>query len=165
MTSRNAYFSASAGILGIAAAAFMIGGGRAQGAAPIQSVDPSALSPVARTDQSDFSSTNRAETGTVYTVPAGKRLVIELVSGRAVVASGTKVRSTMVTRVASGSMNTHLTWALQSVEGTHQIFAFTQPVRQYADAGTKVDITTTRSTLADSGGITYSFSGYLINTP
>jgi hypothetical protein len=143
----------------------MLGAGRAQGAAPSQSIDPAALGPVARTDQADFSSTNRVETGTIYTVPAGKRLVIEVVSGRAVVASGTKVRSTMVTRVASGSMNTHLTWTLQSVEGTHQIFALTHPIRLYADAGTKVDITTTRSTLANSGGITYSFSGYLINTP
>ena len=156
MAKRDAKMIFGAGAIMMLAAVMVMGGAAQSG---------EALIPVARTSQSDFSSTNRIETGTHYTVPTGKRLVIEVISGKIAVASATRIRSVVTTRTSGGTMNTHLLWLLQSVEGTQNVYAATHSVRLYADAGTKVDITTTRSNLADSGGTSYSFSGHLVNMP
>jgi len=137
----------------------------AGGQVAIQPVDPAALNAVCRQRTSDHSPTSRQETGTLYTVPAGKRLVIETVSGRASVNSGTRIRATLHTRSGGFLMPTELIFESQGADGPETRWAFTHSVRLYADAGTNVDFTFIRNSSESQGSKSYSFSGYLIDKP
>ncbi len=168
MLNHNGFSSLAAAAVAVVVISTILtlrGSRAAGGPAAFQSVDPAALNAVVRSSTSDHSPTSRSETGTIYTVPAGKRLVIETVSGRASVHSGTRIRGTLLTRSGGNTMATQLVFESQGADGTETRYVFTHSVRLYADAGTNVDFNFIRNSSESQGSKSYSFSGYLIDKP
>lgn len=128
------------------------------------SIDPTATGAVARSHSSDFGAA-LSSTGTIYTVPAGKRLVIENVSCMATVATGLHVSGSIGTRVGGTSSSCQTTFQLVGTGENYRRYSFNHPVRLYADPGTNVTFTTIRSGTSSQGGYTVGFSGYLVNYP
>jgi hypothetical protein len=104
-----------------------------------------------------------------FTVPAGKRLVIESVSGRAGFATATEelVSVTLQARVNDGLQSVSLPAVFQGrspVATDPYLWAATDLVKIYADGGTDVLIFWTRNTSsAAEANLNISVQGYLID--
>ena len=102
-----------------------------------------------------------------FIVPAGKRLVIETITGEIFAPIGQQVRPTLIT-TADGNFAPNHTLVFDSkvTVAAQDIYRATLPVRFYADAGTSVILSVRRnSTSGNSGTAEVTFSGYLVNLP
>ncbi len=101
------------------------------------------------------------------TVPAGKRLVIEYVSGQAFLPSGQKALFSAI--VSLQGQNTGTWHYLESTAvgpfGGQDCFQCGRPVKLYADAGTTVMLRTDRDSPTGSGQSRMTLSGHLLNVP
>lgn len=105
-----------------------------------------------------------------FQVPAGQRLVIELVTGFTRVHVAELVRLTVATQAGSGVVVHHVAPSVYRRElppGVAPDFmvTFSQPVRIYADPGTQVTVTAARSENAEITPTFFalSLSGYLVD--
>ncbi len=129
-------------------------------APPSVSVPNTADIPICRSNTSD-NGNQVSETGTLYTVPAGKRLVIETISARVATASGQSVIGNIGTRIGGQNASTNLLFVFQGNDGTQAKYAATHSVRLYAEAGSSVTFTTVRTDKNAVGNKNVSFTGYL----
>ena len=103
----------------------------------------------------------------LYEVPAGKRLVIEYVSFRALIPVG-QVAELEISTVVSGQTGLYLLPMTQpsvNTSGGIPRTSVAQQVRLYADPGTKVRFEGMRNSDTGPQAYFYSFSGYLVNVP
>ncbi len=112
-------------------------------------VDLAALNAVARATTADWGAATSSAVN-MYTVPAGKRLVIENVSAHMRVLAGAEAEVPMVP---------------QGTFGRESHFSATQNMRLYADPNTAVTLSYSRSTTDTTGKVTLGFSGYLVDKP
>jgi hypothetical protein len=100
-----------------------------------------------------------------FSVPAGKRLVIEQASATAAMPVGQKVTVSIATM--GGGLNGRAWLALtgQGAISGFDRYTTTQSLRMYADAGTAVTFQATRSSSASTATLNFSVTGYLVNTP
>ena len=138
--------------------------GYAIGGAPAQAGSESPSVVISRSNTSDHG-TAQSTTAPLYTVPAGKRLVIEVVTGRFAVLAGSFVTGNIRTTAGGNTATTEIIWVPQGTFARESRFASSQSVRLYADAGTQVSFFLARSTADQTGKITIGFSGYLVNMP
>ncbi|SRR6266545_1290746 len=106
---------------------------------------------------------------TIYTVPPGKRLVIEFVSMEADLTADQVAQMTMRTTV-DGAEVTHrfpLTEPARVFQGEAVVAPISQQVRLYADAGTNVEMKARRNNVgaALNAFFRFSISGYLVDVP
>jgi hypothetical protein len=127
-------------------------------------VDPAALNAVARLTTSDWGVGTSVST-TIYTVPAGKRLVIENVFAHMRVLAGAFVIMSVRTTVGGNSAGAEVLLAPQGTFGRESHFAGNQNIRLYADPNTSVTISYARSVADTTGKLTFGFSGYLVDKP
>ena len=120
---------------------------------PVLSVETSARQPV----QAYVSLT------TPYTVPAGKLLVIEYVSGSPSIRDGTLVESILTTTVGGVTLDHQFTLTQTYDSNGAKGYSFSQPTRLYADSGTAVRATYGYLGTGSVLGILYAISGYLID--
>ena len=104
----------------------------------------------------------------IYTVPEGKRLVIEFVSMEAILTADQKAQLKIET-TAGGANVTHnfpLTPPAVVFQGEAVVSTLAQPVRLYADAGTSVEIKARRNNIgpAFKAFFRVSISGYLVDS-
>jgi len=106
-----------------------------------------------------------------YVVPAGKRLVVEHVSGRMNIPAdatptidfiwnGSKDSTGTFVGAPSGFVVPQVVGPL-GVLGDHNLVAFNHPTRAYADAGKFVGVISCISTFQKTGDLLFSISGYL----
>ncbi len=102
-----------------------------------------------------------------YTVPTGKRLVIEQVSVSLRLPSGEFAFSLVVaTSLGGGTIAHSLLPTKLGTFGSLEFFTASQPVRIYADPGTDVIAEACRPSSGETTGIfTGSISGYLVPIP
>jgi hypothetical protein len=95
-------------------------------------------------------------------VPAGKRWVIEYVSGTCDIPSRDTLVEVSVATIADGHIASHVVPATLVVTvGTTKLYTFAQQTRLYADPGTTVDFNHGGAPDGD-GGCLVSASGYLV---
>ena len=101
------------------------------------------------------------------TVPKGKRLVIEYVSGEAFLPTGQKCLFSVITSLKGQTTGTrhYLESAPYGKFGAPDYFRAAQLVRLYADPGTTVMLRADRDLAGGDGLARMSLSGYLINVP
>ncbi|HEV2705483.1 MAG TPA: hypothetical protein VGV59_06135, partial [Pyrinomonadaceae bacterium] len=100
-----------------------------------------------------------------FTVPLGKRLVLEQASAIAVTPVGQKVTLSVAT--TGGGLNGRA-WFVLTPQGTFsglERFTMTQPLRMYADAGKDVNFQVTRSDSTATVTLNIGITGYLVDTP
>jgi len=113
---------------------------------------------------------------TIYTVPAGKRLVIEYASMHVCVLPGQAATLSIATIVDSQSAFHHLNGTPPAAgPGTVAIgcnpgvasseVAVGQQVKIYADGGTGVVATGSRNSTVGSASFQFTISGYLVSVP
>jgi len=94
-------------------------------------------------------------------VPAGKRLVIEFVSGEAFMPTGQKALFGIVVQNASGTVRHYLGTHAVGSFGGQDYFWVSTPAKFYADAATKVDLRADRDLTTGTATFRLSLSGYL----
>ncbi len=101
------------------------------------------------------------------TVPAGKRLVIQYVSGQAFLPSGQKALFSVIVSLQGQSVGT--THYLESTAigpfGSQDCFQCGRMVQLYADAGNTVMLRTDRDSPTSTGLSRMSLSGHLVSVP
>jgi len=113
---------------------------------------------------------------TIYTVPAGKRLVIEYASMRVCILPGQSATLSIATQVGDQAVFHYLnvtppaaapgTVAIGCNAGTPSSeVAVGQQVKIYADAGTGVVLTGSRNSTVGTASFQFSISGYLVDVP
>ena len=99
-----------------------------------------------------------------FTVPAGKRLVIETVSLLVTLPFGQIVESFSITTSVNGQViDCSLFPSPIPQSGSGSIYGVTQPLKIYADAGTQVIAGILRGFAAGDGSFTLAISGYLVD--
>jgi hypothetical protein len=101
---------------------------------------------------------------TLFTVPAGKRLVVEYASANAIVSAG----QVIVAEIGSGFGLDEFRHALPISQPATEIAGETttivsQQLRLYVDAGTDLKMSCTRSLAGPAGFVRMNFSGYLVD--
>ena len=141
--------------------------GNGTSAAPLAVVsDPAALEPFQA--EIDFS-INDGDAGASgsFTVPAGKRLVIEYASASVSLPLGQRLDFVQViTASASGptvSASHFLTPVFVTDDNTNSEVAAAQELRLYADPSTTVSVRTARNSLSGPGSAIISISGHLVD--
>ena len=105
-----------------------------------------------------------------FTVPSGKRLVIEFVSF-SMTWPGGQVTTRAFINVCNASGNScpassYLPASFQATEfGGSEFFVASSPTRLYADPGTVVSAAVRRNVTAGEGLATVAISGYLVDVP
>ncbi len=127
-------------------------------------VDLAALNAVARATTADWGAATSSAVN-MYTVPAGKRLVIENVSAHMRVLAGAFVRVSVHTSVGGAASEAEVPMVPQGTFGRESHFSATQNMRLYADPNTAVTLSYSRSTTDTTGKVTLGFSGYLVDKP
>ena len=98
-----------------------------------------------------------------FTVPAGKRLVVEHVTATIAVSPGQHALMNVMT-TANGNQAVHFMSPTPQGEWIgFQVFGVSQPVRFYADAGTQVRLQANKNGTTGIGSATVSLSGHLVN--
>jgi len=126
----------------------------------IRDRDNPALQPI------QMSGVTFAGTNPILTVPAGKRLVIEFISGSLSIASGQRFLSAYLrTAVDSGAnlRNHYFTPVLAGTSGGVDYFTISQSVRIYANPGTIVYLGS--SSTNNNGTFNGTISGYYVDLP
>lgn len=100
----------------------------------------------------------------IYTVPAGKRLVIEFASMNANLPAGQTAQLAIQTSAGGETVNHHFPLTPPAVPFQGQgAAAAGQQVRLYADAGTVVTVQGTRNIATGTAFFNFSISGYLVD--
>jgi hypothetical protein len=101
------------------------------------------------------------------TVPNGKRLVIEYVSGQAFLPSGQKALFSVIVSLQGQSTGTwhYLESTVVGPFGSQDCFQCGRMVKLYADAGTTVMLRTDRDSPTGAGLSRMTLSGHLLNVP
>ena len=110
---------------------------------------------------------------TSFTVPAGKRLVIEFVSGYNTLATGQKLRAVNVLTWVSGQFNRHYVSILHGAPFNigNEEFVISQPMKVYADGGPDTPVQVSFFREFAIGGphtettVLLTISGYLEDMP
>jgi hypothetical protein len=104
-----------------------------------------------------------------YTVPVGKRLVIEDASAVVHVPVGQKAHINMRLIAPNGDpflvRYRHLTLTFQMSDSPTDIFVAGEPVRIYLDAGARVEALGRRTGVGGSGFVELVIYGYLVDIP
>jgi hypothetical protein len=132
---------------------------------PTRSQDEPALQPVQRTDVVFFASGQQIKDQALFTVPAGKRLVIEEVSVRAQLFTGVS-QAMVFLRSTGGGLGAHYVplTAVGAVDGFGTVLVGTEMLRGYADPGTAVDASITLNTAGGDGArFEVTLTGHLIS--
>jgi hypothetical protein len=102
-----------------------------------------------------------------FTVPAGKRLVLEYVSGHASLQPGQKPLVSMITAFGFGGYVHYLTAVPQgdfsAISARPEEFTINGPLRLYSDGGFSLLIELTRNSSAGLALLQLTFSGYLVD--
>jgi hypothetical protein len=137
---------------------------------PTLSVDNAALQPFQHTEVIGFNAGLLGGNAT-FTVPGGKRLVIEFVSFSLTIPAGQRPTFNFVTldNPARPTVQFGFALALQGggfISGQNSdVFVGTSPTRLYADPGSTVTLGVRRNQDAGTGLGTVSVSGYYVNVP
>ena len=100
-----------------------------------------------------------------FTVPAGKRLVIESVAVFGAVAPGVTLVAIAVQAEVNGQLEDYFiapTFTGTTTNG-NDLYIASQPTTIYADGGTQVKVFATRNTMTGLGIMNASVQGYLID--
>lgn len=130
---------------------------------PVQDVDSPGRQPVT----AEGSCSGSGCTATVYTVPAGKRLIVEYASLTANIPLGKVARWRLITNNA-GQQGAELNFPLTQppvIFGIIPQSTAGQQVRLYAEAGSEVEMNGTTSDNATPSNYIFSISGYLVDVP
>jgi hypothetical protein len=109
--------------------------------------------------------------GPCFSVPAGKRMVIEFVSVIAEVGSGEKVLSLEIVQfpISQSSIVHFLPPVFVGTNNPFQnnsdMFLISQKIKMYLDASTGADIEVFKNVSTSNGSISANLSGYLIDVP
>jgi hypothetical protein len=146
--------------------AVQLAAGTSVGLAPgtvVGAVDANAHQAVQKLDQFTIPANITSLVVTAYTVPAGKRFVLEDFSGSALVPTGQKV--TIAGIVANGASQ-----AMEAVPsfvgpagGGFDTFVWGRLARVYAEPSTNVQVVVGRNPNADTADVFYALSGYLVD--
>jgi len=102
-----------------------------------------------------------------FAVPAGKRLVLEYVSGHASLQPGQKPLVGMITALNFSGFLHNLTAVPQgdfsAISARPEEFTINQPLRLYSDGGFSLGIQLTRNASAGLALLQLTFSGYLVD--
>jgi hypothetical protein len=132
---------------------------------PTLSADAAARQPVQRTGLLIFAAGDQIEEQTLYTVPAGKRLVIEEASVRAQLFDGVS-QAMVFLRSHGGGLGGHYVplTSIGVIDGMGTVLVGTELLRGYADEGTNVDASITINTAGGNGArIEVTFTGHLVD--
>jgi len=113
---------------------------------------------------------------TIYTVPTGKRLVIEYASMDACLLPGQTVELSIYTTLGSAFTRHYVNISPPAagpgvtnigcnLPAASSITTVGQALRLYADAGTTVDVEGDRNAIAGSANLHFTISGYLVDVP
>ena len=141
-------------------------GNTAAEAVPTRGVDNPALQAVQRTDVVIITPGDQIEEQTLYTVPAGKRLVMEEVSVRAQLFTGVSQAMVFLRSTGGGTLGGHYVplESLGVLDGYGTVQLGTEVLHAYADAETGVDVNITLNTASGSGGrFEITLSGHLVD--
>lgn len=139
---------------------------------PTKASDNPAFQPAEETEAFTLAQGASGGGGTVYTVPAGKRLVIETASVVAQLPATQRAVANLLINLAGATGHTGpgigvfmIPMALQFDNGASALSAGTLGSHMYADAGTTVDVSVGRSDGTGAGTFTVAVAGYLVNVP
>ena len=130
---------------------------------PVQDVDSPGRQPV----KAEASCSGCGCSATVYTVPAGNRLIVESASITANIPAGKMARWRLFTNNA-GQQGTELNFPVTQPPVIFGIISQStagQQVRLYAEAGSDVRMNGTTSDNAMPSNYIFSISGYLVDVP
>ena len=130
---------------------------------PVRDVDSPGRQPVT----AEGSCSGSGCTATVYTVPAGKRLIVEYASITANIPVGKVARWRLFTNNA-GQQGAELNFPLTQPPAIFGILSQTtagQQVRLYAEAGSEVRMNGTTSDNATPSNYIFAISGHLVDVP
>jgi hypothetical protein len=102
----------------------------------------------------------------VFTVPAGKRLVIQAVSIQALLdPNGQQLITAVVQAVVNGQIEDYLMAPIFTGKATIglNVYTVSQPTTIYADGGTEVRAGAAKSGFSGGGALNVSIHGYLID--
>jgi hypothetical protein len=99
----------------------------------------------------------------LFTVPQGKRLVVQTVSVLASLPNGQQVTASDITTNQSPGFIFAIPLQLQGTNGGGDNYGATVPVRAYVNAGNVLQLLLQRNGSTGSAFITASFSGYLLS--
>jgi hypothetical protein len=156
-------------MLVLATTTLLTGHAHAQFLSPIHDVDNAARQAVQFSAGVEFTDGFR-DSGTTFnfTVPAGKRLVIETISARIFVPAGQQVVAQISTELNNSSAFVFLPFNFKFTEDLfpEDDYIATIPVRIYSDPGTRPSVLVRRnSTQGESASGSVQCFGYLINLP
>lgn len=100
-----------------------------------------------------------------FVVPAGKRLVIEYISGQAFLPAGQTLLLSIMCRAQDDGVWHYLPATTIGRFGNEDCFQYGGLVRLYADPGSAVALQLSRDSLAGAGAGRVSLSGYLVSIP
>jgi hypothetical protein len=134
----------------------------------VQSGSQSEIEPVAALAAVNSTSGTDVGQGTLFTVPAGKRLTIEQVSASCAFdtgqrAIGLSIRTTPTT--GASEIGHQLIPVFVSDPTITGITYGSQAMKLYAAPGTPVNVAFIRNTITGSSACVFAFSGYLVNSP
>jgi hypothetical protein len=158
------YLWAAAGLLMLVGVLSLISPKRALAAigyTPVRDVDQPARQAVQLSGGAFSFGGGTGSSALVYTVPSGKRLVIETVGCLIELPPG-QTGSMSILLTLNGQQTIYF---LPATLIGNNGWAATQSVRLYADSGTIVELTINRSSNSGDGSGSASFSGYLVNMP
>jgi len=133
---------------------------------PTRDVDNAARQPFQVSVSGDFRDDHTEAVGQI-SVPAGKRFVIEYVTGAYVIPSGEKITATDLSLLQNNSVTPVFGATFTGTDtGANDIFILSQLTRLYADAGTpSISIIGIRNSPSGTGQAFWTLSGYLVNLP
>ena len=140
---------------------------------PVRDVDNPGRKPLCKHEAVAFGVSDTLEsTGVMFTVPAGKLLVIEYVSVHAFMPAGQKIRGFIyaVDSPPGGDDPLNPNYALvfspqggPFQPGSTDLFVVGQPMRLYAEAGKQIQALFARSDDSGTGVLAVDFCGYLVD--
>ena len=109
-------------------------------------------------------SPGEANGGSSLTVPAGKRLVIEYVSGEANATPGQGLWLSIITTIGGGADYREFNLVVHP-SGISNVQIVSQPLRAFANPGTLVTGSIKRSDVTGQVLVSFTISGYLVDVP
>ena len=129
---------------------------------PVREVNNPAIQPFQAAGFYPFTGQGSGGVITLFTVPNGKRLVIEYATAQGQLPMGAKLQGFITTTVGGVTAEHQLVMIDQGVLAGSVVFAAAQPMRLYADPGTTVLADVGRDPFTGGGGVAVTISGYFI---
>jgi hypothetical protein len=134
----------------------------------VQSGSASQIEPVGAKIDVNMPDGGAGQGGIIYTVPAGKRLVIEQVSAIFLLPIGQKAATLSIetSPQAGGDKIPHqMSWFFAGDQGAFAAFHSGQLMKLYAAPNTVVVVNANRDSFTGDASCTFYISGYLVNLP